>query len=206
MDPFAKPPTISDDYRMAEIYRLSSEVFYEKGFEVTTMAEIAESVDLTQGGLYYYIKGKKALLFAIMSYAMDLLENEVLHPARRLDDPKECLELMVSGYLRLIREEPTVMAMLAEQEAELEKTHAAKIRPRKQMLRDFLCDVIASLVAGRVESVGDPAEIATQLLKMIHSVHSWNMEGQLAHDEATHQVIEHALHGVTVEEMTSLAS
>ena len=112
MDPFAKPPTISDDYRMADIYRQSAEVFYEKGFEAATMAEIAESVDLTQGGLYYYIKGKKVLLFAIMSYALDLLQAEVLNPARRLEDPEASVTMLIGGYVRLVSEEPSIMTML----------------------------------------------------------------------------------------------
>lgn len=207
MNPFAKPPTISDDYRMAEIYRQSSEVFYEKGFEVTTMAEIAESVDLTQGGLYYYIKGKKALLFAIMSYAMDLLEHEALNPARRLEDPAECLRVLVAGYLRLAREEPTVIAMLAEQEAGLEKAHASKIRSRKQVLTDFLRDVIGSLVDERGGLMGpDSADAAARILKEVHSAPSLDVDGRLTCDEAARQIIEHTLHGVTMEDMTALAS
>lgn len=206
MDPFAKPPTISDDYRMAEIYRQSSEVFYEKGFEVTTMAEIAESVDLTQGGLYYYIKGKKALLFAIMSYAMDLLDNEVLNPARRLEDPEECLRVLVGGYLRLACEEPTVIAMLTEQSAGLEKAHAAKILSRKRIFADFLRDVIGSLVDEREDLGLDHSDAAARILKEIYSSRALTADGRLTYDEATRQIIDHTLRGVTLEDLTALAS
>lgn len=189
MDPFAKPPTISDDYRMAEIYRQSSDVFYEKGFEATTMAEIAESVDLTQGGLYYYIKGKKALLFAIMSYALDLLETEVLNPSQRLEDPKACLTRLIGGYVRLACEEPSVIAMLALSEDYLETAHTSKIRSRKRLLTGFLRDVIASLVCDR-DAHGTPEAAAQQAIEMIQSVRSWNEGGRLSYSEVTEEIID----------------
>lgn len=62
MPSFQKPPTVNDDERAQDIYRRAAEIIYEKGFEATSMGDIADSVDLTKGGLYYYIKGKQALL------------------------------------------------------------------------------------------------------------------------------------------------
>ena len=208
MDPFAKPPTISDDYRMADIYRQSAEVFSVRGFEDASMAEIAESVDLTQGGLYYYIKGKKALLYAIMSYALDLLETEVFHPARRLEDPGTCLDMLIEGYVRLVSEEPCVMTMLAESEDHLESIHATRIRLRKRLLSDFLCDVIASL-AGRRDRTApatDPKAAATRALELIHSVRRWNEGGLMGYGDMAEQIIEEVLGGSSSEELTALAS
>lgn len=213
MDPFAKPPTISDDYRKAEIYRQSSEVFYQKGFQNTSMAEIAESVDLTQGGLYYYIKGKRALLYAIMSYALDLLETGVLLVARRLEDPSDCLETLVRGYVRLISEEPSVMMMLAENEACLEPPYAAKIRQRKRVFREFMRDVVASLqghsAANGLEAGNgsrDAAELTELLMDRIHSVPSWNGEASRSEEEAARQILESALGAVAASERGAPAS
>jgi AcrR family transcriptional regulator len=208
MDPFAKPPTISDDYRMAEIYRQSAEVFSVRGFEAASMAEIAESVDLTQGGLYYYIKGKRALLFAIMSYALDLLETEVFHPARRQEDPQTCLDVLVEGYVRLVNEEPSVMTMLAESEDHLESVHASKIRSRKRLCSDFLCDVIASLgrKVGRTRPATDPKAATTRALELIHSVRRWNEGGLMGYGDMAEHIIGEVLGGPAPEELSGLAS
>ncbi|MEM8995810.1 MAG: helix-turn-helix domain-containing protein, partial [Acidobacteriota bacterium] len=100
MPSFQKPPTVSDDYRAVDIYRKAASIIYEKGFNATSMGDIADAVDLTKGGLYYYIKGKKALLFAIMNFAMDLLESEVLSPARQAADPHRRLARRVAGPSR----------------------------------------------------------------------------------------------------------
>ena len=192
MDPFAKPPTISDDYRMADIYRQSADVFFVRGFKEASMAEIAESVDLTQGGLYYYIKGKRALLFAIMTYALDLLETEVFHPARRLEDPGLCLDSLIQGYVRLVSEEPSVMTMLAESEDHLESGHATKIRSRKRLCSNFLCDVITSLALERAptEPATDPKRATSRALELIHSLHRWSDDGLLDHGVIAAHIIE----------------
>lgn len=194
MDPFAKPPTISDDYRMADIYRQSAEVFFEKGFERTSMAEIAESVDLTQGGLYYYIKGKKALLFAIMQYALDLLEREALDPARREEAPEDCLRVLIGGYLRLVCEEPSVMALLVESEERLEPPHANKIRSRRRLFADFLRDAIASWLDAHPGGRDvDPEQASRHAIRAIHDARKWNKGGRLGHDEMVARVHEEIL-------------
>lgn len=71
------------DGRSGVIYRKAAQMIYEKGFDGISMNEIAEALDLTKPGLYYYVKGKKQLLHTIMSYAMDLLDVTVVKPAGR---------------------------------------------------------------------------------------------------------------------------
>ena len=132
------------------------------------MDELAEFVDLSQGGLYYYIKGKKALLFAIMSHALDRLEAEVLSDARRLEDPAESLAFLLRGYLGLVQEEPSVMFLLHGEEASLENGHRTRIKSRKGLFVGFLTDVIASLLYGLDRTEVDPAAAALTALDRLH--------------------------------------
>lgn len=78
------------------------------------MGDIAETVDLTKGGLYY-IKGKKALLYAIMNFALDLLEEKVMGAARAEDDPEKRLAALLGGYVQLVLDEPDSMAILVSE-------------------------------------------------------------------------------------------
>ncbi len=201
MDPFAKPPTISDDYRMADIYRQSADVFFEKGFERATMAEVAASVDLTQGGLYYYIKGKQVLLFAIKSYALDLLETKVLQPARRQEDPGSCLAMTIEGWVRLVYEEPSVMAMLTERDEHLERRHQAKIRSRKRLVTDFLCDVIASQLHGRGDAGNgaDPRQAARVAIEMAQTARSWSRSARPCYQAMARRIVSQAFAGLSPE-------
>ena len=87
MPTYQKPPTVNDDARAVDIYREAARIISEKGFDATSMGDIAETVDLTKGGLYYYIKGKKALLYAIMNFVLNLLEEEVIEIAAEEKNP-----------------------------------------------------------------------------------------------------------------------
>ncbi len=204
MAPFIKPPTISDDYRSTDLYRQAADVFYELGFEATSMNDLSESVDLTKGGLYYYIKGKKALLFAIMTYALDRIETEVVHPARRLEDPEECLTALLGGYLSLALEERSVLMLLAEEVESLETGHRRKVESRKGLFVGFLTDVLASLLLeSGVEDV-DPSSSADSAVALLNTA---GRTGDAVPDEGkvVAEVIHQVLHGFS-EESSALAS
>ena len=52
------------------------------------MNDIAAAVGLTKAGVYHYIRGKEQLLFEIMNFAMDLVEEDVIRPHARWRTPK----------------------------------------------------------------------------------------------------------------------
>lgn len=204
MAPFIKPPTISDDYRSTDLYRQAADVFYELGFEATSMNDLSQSVDLTKGGLYYYIKGKKALLFAIMTYALDRIETEIVHPARRLEDPRACLAALLGGYLSLVLEERSALMLLAEEVESLEPAHRRKIESRQGLFLGFLTDVTASLLQVSGVSDVDAAAVAEHAIARLSEV---GRTGEAVPNEAAvvEEVIRQALHGFP-EESSALAS
>ena len=122
-----KPPTLGDDERTQTIYRLAAEVIHKQGFDATSMGDIADAVDLTKGGLYYYIKGKQALLFAIMNEALKLLETEVVEPAAKELAPERRLAVLVSGHVRLVLHHTAFMAILATEREALDAEHRGKL-------------------------------------------------------------------------------
>jgi AcrR family transcriptional regulator len=203
MPSFQKPPTVSDDYRAVDIYRKAANIIYEKGFNATSMGDIAEAVDLTKGGLYYYIKGKKALLFAIMNFAMDLLEAEVLVPAEGESDPQKRLANMVAGHIRVVIQDPSAMTILVYEEENLSTDHRAKILSRKEKYEQMLRGSIQTVIDLRD---GDPNQsnnkidasvAAYSFLGMIHWVVRWHgTEVDLSKEEVVDQMTHLALYGL----------
>ncbi len=179
MSTFQKPPTVSDDYRAVDLYRKAAEVIFRKGFNGTSMGDIAEAVDLTKGGLYYYIKGKKALLFAIMSFALDLLENEVFADSGSGIDPVERLRSMISGHLKVVLRDPSAMTLLIDEEEHLSNEHREKVAARKLAYTRSLRDAIQDLQefqnppsSGASQPV-DAMIAAQSLIGMVHWTVRW---------------------------------
>jgi AcrR family transcriptional regulator len=73
-DPEAKssPPR----RRHLEVLEAAARVFHEKGYESTSIQDIAEAVGILKGSLYYYIRSKEDLLYEIIKAVHeDALEN-----------------------------------------------------------------------------------------------------------------------------------
>lgn len=205
MPSFQKPPTVSDDYRAVDIYRKAADVIYDKGFNATSMGDIAEAVDLTKGGLYYYIKGKKALLFAIMNFAMDLLEAEVLQPVSQESDPERRLAKLFGGHLRVVINDPSALTILVYEEDNLTGEHRAKILKRKQEYDQVLRDAIQAVLDRHDGGHQiDPKIAAFSFLGMIHWVVRWfhHDGGTMSRDEVVEQMTRLAMHGLIPEPAT----
>ncbi|MEM8934395.1 MAG: TetR/AcrR family transcriptional regulator [Acidobacteriota bacterium] len=201
MPSFQKPPTVSDDYRAVDIYRKAADVIYDKGFNATSMGDIAEAVDLTKGGLYYYIKGKKALLFAIMNFAMDLLETEIMVGARQEPDPEARLAQIVGGHIRVVINDPSALTILVYEEENLSSEHRGKILKRKQEYDEMLRSTIQAVLDRRGGSKPIDAKIAAySFLGMMHWVVRWfHSDGSISRDEVIDQMTRLALHGLIPE-------
>src|ERR1700757_1955455 len=69
----------SSEVREPEIIAAAGDAFRRKGYANVSIQEIADSVGLLKGSLYYYIDSKEDLLFAVISEldgrALNLLEQ-----------------------------------------------------------------------------------------------------------------------------------
>src|SRR4051794_9754237 len=109
------PPKIDERNRARAIYLKAAEIFHEKGYDATSMDDIARALQMTKAGIYYYIKGKEALRFAIVPYAMDWLTGEVIEAARSVTDPEERVRMIVERHGRELLQGPRSMAILSDE-------------------------------------------------------------------------------------------
>lgn len=64
-------------------YKTGSWFFNKKGFNGTSLDEIAEHLNVSKGAFYYHIRNKEDLLFNCYTYSLDVTE-EIYHQALRL--------------------------------------------------------------------------------------------------------------------------
>ena len=188
--------------RAAEIFRRAAEIFQRKGYHATPMGEIAEAVDLTKAGLYYYVKGKEDLLFAIMSFAMDRLEGWV-EVARGGAGPVERLRSIIGSHVRGIAADGNAITLLVDETEALHPEHRERIRRRQRAYYEFIRDNIAELnAAGRSDL--DPAVGAFGILGTVMWLARWyRKDGALDSEEVARQVTAMALRGILDREVES---
>src|SRR5437764_13286898 len=84
-----------NDARRVEICRTAAQIFRDRGFDATSVSDIARALGMTKAGLYHYFESKEALLFEIMTYGLDRVRDEVVIPARAVRDPEERLQQII---------------------------------------------------------------------------------------------------------------
>jgi AcrR family transcriptional regulator len=186
---------VTEPDRAATIFRTAAQIFQRKGYHATAMGEIADAVDLTKAGLYYYVKGKEDLLFAIMSFAMDRLEGWV-EAARACPDAEQRLRSVIGSHALGIAVDGNAITLLVDETEALAPEHREKIRGRQRAYFEFIRDNVAELNAsGRGDL--DPTVGAFGILGLVMWLARWyRPDGELDGQEVARQVTMMALDGV----------
>lgn len=168
-----------------------------KGYEATSMNDIADAVGLTKAGIYHYIRGKEELLFAIMSYAMDMVDEDVIAPARKIADAEDRLRTIVERHARRILEVGGAVTILLEEMYALTPAHRRTIRARKRAYFNLIRQTLEELSGeGKLRSI-DPTVATFNLLGMITFLSRWyRRDGTLTPEEVLSDVCEFAVNAV----------
>jgi AcrR family transcriptional regulator len=192
------PSSRTDEHdRTRVIYLKAAAIFHEKGFDATSMDDIARALGMTKAGLYYYIKGKQDLLFAIMTYAMDWLDRDVIEPARAVADPEQRLRLIIERHGLELMEGPPSITILSDEVAALSPRHRRQIVKRKRAYFDLVRDTLDELkTRGRLTEV-DTTVAAFSIIGALMWLPRWyRSQGRLASDTILREITKLVLGGV----------
>src|SRR3954471_14626872 len=82
-----------------KIVMTAMELFWEKGFQSTSVADILSRSQLHSGSLYHFFPGKQDVLAAVLEAYRDGIETWLLQPAwSGVDDPIERIFALLNGY------------------------------------------------------------------------------------------------------------
>jgi len=128
--------------RWEEILAVSARLFREKGYRATTMDDIAGELNITKPALYYYIKTKHDLLYAICEKAiarlMQGVEEIMKEPARTEDK----LRRLISWHVNMFSEHGDIITVYLADENELPADKRAFIRSQSREYETIYRDIL----------------------------------------------------------------
>ncbi len=189
-----------DGERYRTILETAARLIRERGYEGTSMQEIADACRLTKAGLYHHIQNKEQLLFAIMRYGMDLFEHQVLAKVKDIEDPVERLSACMRRNIELVtRGAGKEVIIILHEHATLTGEAREHIDRRKKNYVRFLEDTFAEAVKqGRMRPV-DPTIVAFSFLGMVLWVYKWfKPDGRLTEDQIADGMVELFVRGLVV--------
>lgn len=171
--------------RRAQILETAARIFCEKGFDKASMEDVADAVGLTKAGLYHHIGSKDELLFAIMSYGMDLFEEKVLNRVMAIPDPLERLKEALRGHVLLvIRDRPKEVTVILHETNALKGRYRDRINARKKRYIKFLEKTFREMIKSGTARRVDPSAAAFAMLGMINWIYQWYQPGGRLDEEA----------------------
>lgn len=82
------------------IVRAAESILRARGYQKTTIDEIASEAGVAKGTFYLYFKSKQQLLIEVLDRAVDSLEDRLQRSLVGVSDPIERLEKMALSYMR----------------------------------------------------------------------------------------------------------
>ncbi|HSP17710.1 MAG TPA: TetR/AcrR family transcriptional regulator [Thermoanaerobaculia bacterium] len=186
------------DGRASEVYRTAAQIILEKGYDATSVNDIARALGITKAGLYHYIHGKTQLLFDIMQYGLDELEREVAKPATEIKDAEARLRFMIETHARIVTRGQGAVTILVDEARALTPAQNRAIAKRKRAYLDFLRATLQQLRAeGTLRDVNITVA-AFGILGTINWLSRWyQSDGALNEKQLAAQIVDIALNGLT---------
>lgn len=95
----------------AKIISSAAKLFRTKGFDGTTVRELAEVAGMQSGSLFYFFPTKEDILIAVIEQRMEQVRSAVTH-ARKDLSPQEGFRAMLRSHLELLLGESTEQSTL----------------------------------------------------------------------------------------------
>jgi AcrR family transcriptional regulator len=200
------PPFARQNPRHFEICMTAARTFVERGFDATSVNDIASALGVTKAGLYHYIASKEALFFDVVSLGMDWLEEEVVKQVIGIADPEERLEQMLVRHATLTgTNEPWITLLLDEMHA-LPQPQRGLIEARKRRYFEMLRGTLLELKAkGRLRDV-DPTIASFGVIGMIIWIPRWiRPDGKKSGDEVAKEIARLGLNALLLPRDQALA-
>jgi AcrR family transcriptional regulator len=172
-------------------------LFNERGYDYTSMFDIAESLGITKSSVYHHISGKEQLLQMAMDRALDGL-FEAAAEVRTLDMPALArLEQLVRRSVIVLadRFEYVTVLLRVRGNTAVEQHALARRRELDAVVTDLVKQAQAE---GDVRPDVDPATAARLLLGMVNSLTEWYKPRPGGADAIADAVVAIAFEGLRV--------
>ena len=191
--------TAESQHKLRKICRVAARVFYEKGYDGASMQDIAKAVHLTKAGLYHHVESKDRLLYEIMNYGMDILDESVLRKVQPISDAREKLRQTITGHIDLVvRSRDLEITVILHENRSLKGALRRKINSRKRAYICFLENLIAQVQqeSGRPTLI-PPRLAAFALLGIINWLYQWyDVAGPIKEEELAQTYVDFFFRGL----------
>jgi AcrR family transcriptional regulator len=182
--------------RKEQIFEAGARLFAEKGYERTSLQEVADVLGVTKPALYYYYQSKEELLFEITSFVMDRLMADLREIAGGDQAPLEKVRELVRRYVKFFAAHPHEQTVMSTQVDSLGPERREAARARQSEYLHVVKGIVAELLAGHPAGGLDETSVTFALLGAMNWIFKWyDPAGRITPDTLAADFIQFFSHG-----------
>jgi AcrR family transcriptional regulator len=164
-------------HSLGTLLDVAVEVFNERGYDATSMEELAARLGVTKSAIYHHVRGKGELLRLALDRALDALFAVTTEPGATTGRAIDRLEHVVRGSVRVLAEELPFVTLLLRVRGNSDVEQAA-LQRRREFDRIVTDLVRAAEEEGDVRPDVDPAVTSRLLFGTVNSLTEWYRPGR----------------------------
>lgn len=178
--------------RRGQILEKAAQLFCVKGYDSTSMSDIADEVGITKAGLYYFVESKEHLLYLITDYGLDLLDETVVKPLQSIEEPKALLRELIKLHTHMVLNRPREVTIILHERTALTGVYREKILQRKKEYIEYVRELMVRLQQrGEARRDLDPTAATFFLLGSLNWLYQWyKVDGPLTEEQLARELTE----------------
>ena len=175
------PRTTHADSRLPQVLDEAARLFRTRGFEGTSVREIARAVGMLPGSLYCHFETKEALLVAVYVKGVQQITEAVRGAVARETEPWDRLEAACIAHLEaILRDDDYAQVVVRVRPADVPVAHDSLIALRNQYEALF-AELVGALPLARST---DRRVLRLMLIGAMNSAQTWYRPGGRFHPRA----------------------
>ena len=182
-------------YDAVSLLDVAVNVFNERGYDGTSMEDLARAAGISKSSFYHHVDGKEALLAAACERALSALtairDDPLVHEGRAVDRLEHVLRLTTQA---LLTELPYVTLLLRVRG---NTTTEKKALERRREFDRFAASLVSQAIAdGDLRSDIDPGVATKLVFGLVNSLTDWYPPGRAPAVDIIDATVSLALHGL----------
>jgi TetR/AcrR family transcriptional regulator len=182
--------------RRAEILRSAVAAFRRRGYHGASVDEIAGTLGMTKGNLYYYFKNKEEILFFCHDWSLDILLDRLDEVQAQGGPPDRKLRRLIVAFVHMIIDELHGTALTLDLQA-LSPAHLKRVIAKRDRFDRGLRGIIEDGIASGAFAPGDPKLLTFAVLGAANWITRWyDPKGSATSDEIGNAFAEFCMRGM----------
>ncbi len=173
-----------------------AELFYEKGYEKTSIRDISRALNISKPGLYYHFTNKQEMLFDMIFDFMEKTNLHLTEEISRMNSAEEKLLCIIKSHIDFFIKYPARLKVLVYEAHSLEGDYYRIFKHKQLEYMDIIKNVLEQILNGNGSQKN--INVATFiLLGMLNWILQWyDPEGAVSPDALAEEMHSFYINGL----------